>query len=163
MLGTIIQINEKQKTKNERGLPKIPVDYAMVIFAGLTNDYNNYRQESLAGALDQAILIMTADIFKQLLQENWNITAGDLGENFTIQDIKYTDLEKGQKFSLGKEVIIELTKKARPCRNLASIPSIGEEKVSAFIKTMIDRRGWYAKVLKEGKVEKNDKFVLIKN
>ncbi|MHA2028578.1 MAG: MOSC domain-containing protein [Candidatus Kariarchaeaceae archaeon] len=38
---------------------------------------------------------------------------------------------------------------------------MGEEKVNEFIKTMKNRRGWYAKVLKEGSVSKGEKITLI--
>ena len=39
---------------------------------------------------------------------------------------------------------------------LKHLPYIGNEKVKDFIKTLAGRRGWYAKVLKPGKIRKGD-------
>ena len=66
-------------------------------------------------------------------------------------------LKSGHKFRLGcefNEVIIELTESITPCKNL-------EEELSYFkklnpVSLLLNRRGWYARVLKTGFVKRGD-------
>jgi MOSC domain-containing protein YiiM len=46
------------------------------------------------------------------------------------------------------------------CTYLYSLPYIGDERGPEFIKTVKDRRGWYARVLEEGVVKEGDCFQL---
>ncbi len=42
------------------------------------------------------------------------------------------------------------------CTYLYSLPYIGDERGQEFMKTVKDRRGWYARVLEEGVVSASD-------
>lgn len=156
MSGAIIQINVKPKVVGEVGLPKKPVQEAVITKNGVSGDYNNYRQEKLGGTPDQAVLIMTVDKLQYLNSLGWPIKHGDLGENFTVAGISYNDFKPGSKFKIGSDVVIQVTKACQPCSNLGCLSYVGKEKVKEFIQLMRDQRGWYARVLSEGIVKQGD-------
>ena len=51
---------------------------------------------------------------------------------------------------------VQIARTCDPCRYLYTLPYVGNEKGPGFIKTMLGRRGWYAKVVQEGEVKKSD-------
>jgi MOSC domain-containing protein YiiM len=164
MQGTIVSINVKNKEKFKEtgyaGLPKFSVMEAEITKLGVADDYNDFRTKSKQSTPDQAVLIMTTDALKQLGTEGWPVQSGDIGENLTVDGIAYDSIEIGNKYGFG-DVEIQITEKCNPCERLSNLPYIGKEKVNEFIKTMKNRRGWYAKVLKEGLVRKGDTFTSV--
>ena len=52
--------------------------------------------------------------------------------------------------------LIQISFKCEPCTYLYSFPYIGDERGQEFMKTIKDRRGWYARVLEEGVVRAGD-------
>jgi MOSC domain-containing protein YiiM len=56
--------------------------------------------------------------------------------------------------------LLQISFKCEPCTYLYVLPYVGDERGSEFIKTVKDRRGWYARVLEEGSVKTGDKFQL---
>lgn len=165
MQGTVIRINVKNKEKYKEtgyitGLPKFEVSEAEITKSGVADDYNDYRSKSKKNTPDRAVLIMTIDAMKQLEKEGWAVKPGDIGENLTIDEMPYDSFEIGNKYAVGG-VELQITEKCNPCTRLANLPYIGKERVNEFIKTIKNRRGWYAKVLKEGLVQKGDKITQI--
>lgn len=157
MAGIIKQISVKPQTKGEQGLPKKPVDSAQVTRAGVDGDFNVYRHEERGDDPDQALLIMSLEMIRELNSEGWPIRPGDLGENFTTEGIPYRDFKVGDVFTAGG-VRFQVSKACDPCTNLYLLPYVGKSKGPAFIKTMMGRRGWYARVLDEGRVKKGDRI-----
>lgn len=149
----IVRISAKPKTEGERGIPKIAVDNAFVKKEGIDGDYNNYRTAKKNATLDRALLIMPLSTLDELNKEGWPVKPGDIGENLTIDGIAYSQLKKGRRYSAG-DVVFEITTPATPCKNLALLSYVGQEKITEFMRTLVDRRGWYAKVLREGKIKK---------
>ena len=107
-----------------------------------------------------AVLLISTDVFGELNKEGWPVKPGDLGENLTIANIDYGTICPGQKYSIG-EVEIEISYICDPCVNLNALPYVGEKRISEFMKTIMNRRGWYANVLKEGSISVGDLFILI--
>ena len=163
MKGKLIQINVKNKSADGIGLPKIPVASVKVTKSGLDGDYNNYRMDHKAGTLDRAILLMSQEKLDEINQEGWAIKPGDIGENFLIQGIIYDKINIGDRFKIGDAVKIEIREKCNPCKVLANLNYVGQEKIKQFIQTMKNRRGWYAKVLLEGRVMQGDEIVKVDN
>ena len=52
--------------------------------------------------------------------------------------------------------LIEISFICDPCMTLKHLDYFGSEKVKEFIKTLVNRRGWYARVLKPGYISKGD-------
>ena len=158
MSGFVYQINIKEKTLGERGLPKIPTEVVKVTEMGLEGDYNVFRHEQQNNSPDQAVLIMTYEMIQQLNEEGWPIKSGDIGENFTTKGLDYKLFQPKKQFQIG-EIIVEITKACDPCLNLSDLPYIGKNHSGRFIRTMLNRRGWYAKVIREGVVKKGDSML----
>ncbi|MHA1992139.1 MAG: MOSC domain-containing protein [Candidatus Hodarchaeales archaeon] len=157
MSGTIIQINVKPKTQNEVGLPKQRVQTAFFSKMNVGSDYNNYRMSlSQEKINNRPVLVYPIELINQLKSEEWPLKPGDLGENITTKGIEYEKLVPGSKYQLGDKVVIEITEACNPCSNLSVLPLIGEEKINEFIKTLVGRRGMFAKVLEEGEVHSMD-------
>lgn len=151
MPGRILRLSVKPQVRGEYGLPKYPVDELRISQAGAEGDYNSYRTRKLAGDPKQAILIVTDEILRQLNQEGWPVKPGDLGENVTLGDVPESSLQPGTRILLG-EVALEVTLRCDPCTELHSLPYVGPDKGAEFVRTMVDRRGWYARVLTPGVV-----------
>jgi MOSC domain-containing protein YiiM len=155
--GTITQVNVKPQTKGEHGLPKKPVESALVTREGVRGDYNVYRQEKRGGDPDMALLLMPIETIRKLNSEGWPIKPGDLGENFTTSGIDYSSFAVGKVFAIG-DVRLQISMACDPCNNLYLLPYVGKSKGPSFLKVMLNRRGWYARVLKEGKVRQGDRI-----
>ena len=158
MKGRIYQINIKPFKEGERGIPKWPVSSAFFSYGGLDGDYNRYRIEKLGGDLDQAVLLMTSDKISELVNGGWPVSEGDLGENVNVEGIDYDLFEIQGRYLLGKNVVIEITKPCEPCKNLRQLFYVGAEHKREFVRTLVGRRGLYAKVLEEGEVKLGDEI-----
>ena len=155
MEGRIYQINVKPEIAGERGLPKTSVESAIVSYSGINGDFNRYRQEKHNGRPDWALLLIPFEMIEQLNQEGWAIHPGDIGENITTIGIPYEDFSPDKKYRVG-EIEIQISEPCTPCGSLKILAYIGKERWPEFKKTMQGRRGWYAKVLKEGKISRGD-------
>jgi len=155
MHGLVHQINVKPKVPGQRGLPKTPVDSAFISRRGVVGDYNVYRQEERKGDPDSAILLFPMETIRELTAEGWPINPGDLGENLTTSGIQYSDFTIGTELAIG-DARLQVSRACDPCDNLFLLPYVGPAKGPAFLKTMLGRRGWYARVLVEGSVKKGD-------
>lgn len=151
MPGKVLQMSVKPRVAGEYGLPKRPVDELRVTVEGAEGDYNSYRTRTLAGDPRQAILVVTDEVLRQLNAEGWPVGPGDLGENLTLGGVPEASLQPGTRIQLG-EVALEVTLRCDPCTELHSLPYVGKERGAEFVKTMVDRRGWYARVLSPGTV-----------
>ncbi|MDG6954084.1 MAG: MOSC domain-containing protein [Nitrososphaerota archaeon] len=155
MAGVVKQINVKARTPGERGLPKGSVDSAFVGRGGLVGDFNVYRHEEIEDDPDSAVLIMPVETIEELNSEGWPVKPGDLGENLTTSGIPYSSFSVGKTFTAGK-VRLQISRPCDPCDNLFLLPYVQSLRGPAFLKTMLGRRGWYARVIEEGWVKTGD-------
>ena len=151
MPGRILQLSIKPSSPGQSGLPKHAVNELRITEAGAAGDYNRYRATKLRGDPDQAILLMTEAILAQLRSEGWPVRPGDLGENVTLDEVAESDLGPGVRVQLG-ETVLEITTPCDPCTELHSLPYVGPAHGAEFVRTMVGRRGWYARVLTPGVV-----------
>ena len=156
MAGTVERINVKPPKPGERGIPKQPVAGALLTRAGVEGDYNVYRQEEKGGDPDSAVLLIPLETIRELNSEGWPVGPGDLGENLTTSGIPYSRFAAGKTFSIG-EAVLQVSRACDPCDNLLLLPYVGAEG-GRFLKTMLGRRGWYARVVREGRVKKGDRI-----
>jgi MOSC domain-containing protein YiiM len=161
MIGNVVSINIKSKVEGERGIPKHRIDVAEITKTGVSTDFNLYRYEEKQNTENRAVLIYTTDLIEQLNNEGWPINIGDLGENLTISDIKYSELDIGDQLTSG-DVVLEISEICNPCNNLSVLSYVGKERITEFMKTIKGRRGWYAKVIEEGTINIDDKIALSK-
>jgi len=146
MKFSLVQINV-----SAGGIPKHPVESAHVGFQGVEGDTNLYRARKKNNAPDQALLVIPIEHLAALRAEGWRLEAGSLGENFTTRGIEYADVHIGDRFRVG-EVEFEITRPCVPCKNLLIYgPGV--------IAALQNRRGWYARVNREGRVRAGDTII----
>jgi MOSC domain-containing protein YiiM len=158
--GQVYRVHRKPEAPNEHGLPKLAVPEARLTRRGVEGDFNRYRHEEKQDDPDMALLIVPLDVLHELNQEGWPVQPGDLGENLTLQGIGNDMLVPGRKFRVG-ETLVEISKECTPCTNLYLLPYVGSVRGPAFVQAMLGRRGWYARVLKEGNVRPGDPVELL--
>ena len=160
MTPQVQQINVKPDTLGEVGLPKMAVELANLTVSGIDGDYNRFRKKKKNNDPDMAIMILCTDILSQLNQEGWPAQPGDLGENLTLTGMDYASIETGQQYKIG-DVTLEISIICDPCSNLYTLPYVGTERGPAFIKTLMNRRGWYARVLTPGTIKSGDSVTIL--
>jgi MOSC domain-containing protein YiiM len=153
--GRVYRIGRKSRIPGERGLPKPAVDEARIASAGLEGDFNVYRHEEARDDPAMAVLLVPLETLRELDHEGWPVRPGDLGENLTTVGLPYDAFAPGRRFRIG-DVLLEVTKPCTPCDNLYQLPYVGRERGPEFLKVTLDRRGWYARVLHEGRVRTDD-------
>jgi MOSC domain-containing protein YiiM len=158
MTAIVHQINVKPKTRVERGLPKVHVESAFVSRKGIRGDFNVYRHEVLKDDPDSALLVIPLETIEELNLEGWPVKPGDLGENITTRGVSYSSFSIGKTYAI-RGVSFQISRACDPCDNLYLLPYVGKSKGPRFLKTMLGRRGWYARVLEEGWVAKGDPII----
>lgn len=153
--GRVFQLHIKPETPGERGLPKATVPEVRLLHAGLEGDFNRYRHEEKHDDPIMAVLIIPRETIEQLNREGWPVRPGDLGENITSEGMPYDRFVIGHRFEVGGSEV-EITKPCAPCNLLEQLPYVGRERGPEFIRVMLNRRGWYARVVREGKVRAGD-------
>ncbi|MCB1325103.1 MAG: MOSC domain-containing protein [Spirochaetales bacterium] len=160
-MGRVESIHAKGRS-GEGGLYKPSIPEGQIGQAGLEGDFNHFRAARLKGDPDQALLLMPWETLEELNNEFWPVQPGDLGENFTTRGIKHDEFQPGQRYRIG-DALIEVTRLCDPCRNLYKLSYVGSMGGAEFLKTLVGRRGWYARVLKPGLVRAGDPVDLIED
>ncbi|MBI4020355.1 MAG: MOSC domain-containing protein [Candidatus Aenigmarchaeota archaeon] len=160
MIGQVHQVNVKPQLQGERGLPKNSMASAYLTYCGLADDFNRYRHEKKNDDPDMALLLMPLEAIGQLNSEGWPVQPGDIGENITTVGIPYDNFQPGRIYRVGGAKI-QISEKCDPCSNLYLLPFVGKERGPHFLKTMLNRRGWYARVLQEGLIAKGDAILYL--
>lgn len=155
--GQVRSLHRKPDTEGEHGLPKPSVAELWLTGSGALGDFNRYRHEDLHDTPDQALLLMPVETLRALRAEGWPIQEGDLGENITSEGLPYDSFHAGERFRIGGATV-EISKPCTPCSNLYLLPYIGSEKGPGFVRAMLGRRGWFARVLSSGPVRLGDRI-----
>ena len=159
MTGTVLQVNVKSQVPGERGLPKYPVKRCFATEKGLDGDHNVFRQTKKKWNNDMALLVYPVETIKELNQEGWPVKPGDVGENLTVKGYAHDMFKPGQQYKAGNATI-EISLECDPCTNLGLLPYVGQEQVKTFMNTIMHRRGWYARIIKQGDIRPGDPFKL---
>jgi MOSC domain-containing protein YiiM len=161
--GTLVQVSVSQG-----GVPKHAVTRGVVTPLGLEGDA--FRNTALHGGPDQALLLIAGEALAELEQLGFAVFPGALGENLTTSGLPHRQWRVGQRFRIGSEVIIELTKLRQPCRTLKVYGErIGAEVIDAAVKACDTsspkwgRAGFYARVIEPGVVEPGAPIELLAN
>jgi MOSC domain-containing protein YiiM len=158
--GRVHQLNRKPETPGERGLPKRPVDEIRVTERGVEGDYNVYRHDVAKDDPAMAVLLMPLETIHELNREGWPLRPGDIGENITSTGLAYESFAPGHRYRIG-DAEVEVSKPCTPCDNLYLLPYVGATRGPEFLKVMLDRRGWYLRVVAGGRVRRGDPIARI--
>ena len=125
------------------GMPKLPVLSARVRFSGVEGD--RQRNRKYHGGPDRAVCIYSQELYAWLVEQGIEVSAGQIGENFTTRGLDLQTLSPGDRLRVGDACVIEITKVRVPCSQLkkwdADLPEL-----------IVGRSGWVAKVIEEGTV-----------
>jgi len=128
------------------GMPKLPIESAMVTRDGVAGDWQ--RNRKYHGGPNRAVCIFSEELYAWLVEQGITLANGSVGENFTTRGLDLQALGKGDRLRVGG-CIIELTDVRVPCSNL--------KKWHAKLPMLIEgRSGWVAKVVQEGLVRQGD-------
>ncbi len=156
----VVRVNVKPEADHEHGLPKAAVERAEFTVHGVTGDFNRYRHEEKRDDPAMAVLLVPIETIEELNREGWPVAPGDLGENVTTAGILPEALAAGRRLRVGP-VTLEISKPCTPCDNLYLLPYVGSDRGAEFLRTMLDRRGWYARVVVGGPVRPGDPISLV--
>jgi MOSC domain-containing protein YiiM len=138
------------------GVPKVPVDRAMVRSTGMDGD--TQRDRRFHGGPDRALCLYSQERLDALVAEGHPVGPGVLGENVTIFGLAWDEVWPGTRLRIGA-VEAEVTAFASPCRKIA-----GGFLDGAF--TRVGQKmnpGWsrvYVRILSEGPIAVGDPVVL---
>jgi MOSC domain-containing protein YiiM len=142
MKGTLVQVNV-----SNGGMPKLPVLQARVTKEGVEGDQQRNRKHH--GGPDRAVCVYSEELYEWLRERGVNVSAGNVGENFTTHGIDLQKLAVGDRLHVGGECVIEITKVRVPCSQLkvwdVDLPEL-----------IVGHSGWVARVIEEGIVKGGD-------
>jgi len=102
--------------------------------------------------IQRSVLLASIDSYTLLRENNINIDYGQLGENI-LTDFNPYDLEIGTQLKIG-EVVLEISQQCTLCKSLENL----EQSIPKLLK---DSRGIFAKVIKSGKIRKEDALYIL--
>lgn len=112
MTGRLVQIN-----RSNGGLPKRAVAGPVMLNSdGVEGDWQLDRRHH--GGPDKAVLMIAAELIDSLVARGFPLFPGALGENLTVSGLDPHGWRAGQRYRVGAEAAIELTKLRVPCSNL---------------------------------------------
>ena len=109
--GQVIQVNVSRG-----GVPKRPVESAQAGPLGIAGDL--CANPHVHGGPQKALLLVASEVIQELTARGYPLFHGALGENLTTAGLDHRAWRAGQRYRVGSEVIIELTKPRGPCRTL---------------------------------------------
>ena len=133
------------------GIPKLPVEMARVLSAGLQSDRHNHEKHNTPL---QAISIIDVEDLDDLRAEGFDVHPGATGENITVRNLNVDALNVGDRLRFSGGVELELTKVRQPCYVLDAIDP-------QLKKAIIGRCGFLAKVVGEGELRAGEEIKVI--
>ena len=136
-MATLLSINI-----SSGGIPKLPVPSCAVSFKGLAGDERDHDKHY---TLDRAVSLVDTEILEQLKTEGYDVSAGAIGENLTVEDLDVQALAPGDRLAFSGGVVIELAEARKPCFVLDTLGV-------ALKKDIVGRCGYLARVIAEGEL-----------
>lgn len=133
------------------GIPKIPVEVGLVTTEGLRGDGHDHEKHNTPL---QAISLLDIEDCHDLKHEGFDVDAGSTGENITCRDLSIDELAIGDRLHFSGGVVLELTKKRKPCFVLDVIDPILKD-------VFVGRCGYLAKVVMTGEIRPGETIEVV--
>lgn len=112
MPGVLQQIN-----RSNGGMPKRAIPHPVMLNSeGVEGD--RQRNLQVHGGPAKAVLMIAAELIDALAARGFPIYYGAMGENLTVSGLDPHQWRAGQRYRIGADAVIELTKLRTPCINL---------------------------------------------
>ena len=146
----------KQINRSAGGLPKRAVNGPVMVHKlGIEGDL--HANMAVHGGPDKAVLMASAEFVDALAARGFPVFYGAIGENLTVSGLDPHMWRMGQRWRIGDDVVIELTKLRTPCSNLRGFgPAIQAELYDALCRAGdVNSPHWghggiYGRVIREG-------------
>jgi MOSC domain-containing protein YiiM len=119
----------------------------MVNFPGIEGD--EHRNREIHGGPNKAVLMIASEKLDELVAKGFPVYPGALGENLTVRGLDPREWHTGQRFRIGDQVVVELTKLRQPCVNLHVY---GRPIVKELLDAENKPGGFYARVIVPGPI-----------
>jgi len=147
-------------------VPKRPVAMSKVGPLGIEGDGHAHPQ--IHGGPHQAVLWISAEGIDELIAQGFPLYPGALGENLTTRGVDRRQWRAGQRWRIGPEVIVELTKPRAPCDTLTPYGlgiqrAVYDERVNQGDPSspLWGLGGFYASVVQGGMIRNGDPVALL--
>ncbi len=144
-MATVLSINV-----SSGGIPKIPIPSCAVSFKGLAGDERNHDKHY---KLERAVSLIDTEILEQLKTEGYNVSAGAVGENLTVENLDVQSLQLGDRLTFSGGVVIELSEVRQPCFVLDPLGI-------TLKKDIVGRCGYLARVITEGTLKSGESILV---
>lgn len=149
--GSVAQLNVSRG-----GVPKTPIEHAVVGFRGIEGDAQKVRKHH--GRPFQALCLWSDEVIAALAAEGHPVARGSAGENVTLAGVDWAAMRPGTRLRIGT-VLAEVSADATPCKQQARWFTDGDfNRVS--IERAPDRVRWYAWVREPGEIHPADEVVV---
>lgn len=152
LMGRVHQINTSQG-----GVPKLPVDEAVVDFSGVIGDVQEDRVHH--GHPEQALCLFSLEVIERFRAEGHPVEPGSTGENITVSGLDWALVVPGTRMTVGP-VEIEITGYATPCAKNARWFIDGRYNRMHASRHPGESRV-YARVVEGGRIEPGDPVRLV--
>ena len=126
------------------GIPKQPVESAVVAELGLIGDKQRYTK--VHGGAHRAVCLFALEDYRTLKADGVKVEPpGAFGENLLTEGLDYTLLRSGDRLAVGDELVIEIHDVREPCGTLKSVDA-------RFPNLMLGRSGFVCRVVTGGSV-----------
>ena len=157
--GQLVQVSVSRG-----GIPKVAIPEGIVTPLGLEGD--GHAHPTIHGGPERALLLVTAEGIEELAASGFALAYGSLGENLTTRGIGRSEWRVGQRWRIGPEVVIEITKRRGPCQTLNMYPGIQSAIFDALAQAgdpsspKWGLSGIYASVVTPGRIRPGDEIIL---
>ena len=140
------------------GVPKRRVTGAKVVPLGLVGDDQDDKVHH--GGPERAVCIYSLEKVRSLQDEGHPIEPGSVGENLTVEGLRWESVMPGIRLRVGESVVLEVTSFTTPCKTIRQSFLDGR-----FIRiSQKIHPGWsrvYARVISEGDVNLGDRVEVL--
>lgn len=159
--GQVVQVSVSRG-----GIPKRAIRAGTLTPLGLDGD--SHAHPDIHGGPRQAVLLITAEGIEELAALGFPLTYGSLGENLTTRGIGRREWRAGERWRIGADVVIEITKRRAPCLTLnvygrgiqaAIFDPLAQAGDPASLKWGLS--GFYASVIQAGVIRPGDDIMLV--
>ena len=137
-----VSISKKKGTKKEN------------ISEGLLIENHGFEDDAHAGDWHRQVSLLAIESIEKARTKGLDLSPGDFAENITTRGIDLVHLPIGTRLKVGEEALMEVTQIGKKCHTKCAIyQQVGD--------CVMPKEGIFTKVLKGGKVKKNDPIVVV--
>ncbi len=97
-------------------MPKHAIPSGILTLDGIQGD--GHAHPEIHGGPERAVLLITAEGIEELAALGFPLIYGSLGENLTTRGIGRREWRVGQRWRIGADAVIQITKRRAPCQQL---------------------------------------------